>query len=386
MVRSVVALGAAASVAICVSVALLARAPAPTPLVVILQTPFQGIQPHAAVDRDGALHLIYFTGNAAGGDLYYVQRRPGQSTFSAPVRVNSEEASVLAVGSIRGGQLAVGRNGWIHVAWHSTPQMKNGMTQPAPMQYARMGGSSRVFEAQREIGQRIQGMDGDSIAADDRGNVSIVWHAMGETPGELHRRVYLAQSHDDGGHYEPDRALTETGGACGCCGLRAAVDAGGRLNVLYRTATEDVHRDATWVTVSAATAPAPVRLQGWELRACPMSLFALTRDGRGMFAAWETAQQIYYASLDPDRMTASAPIGVAGTAIRRLPSVAVNAAGDRLIAWTEDTAWARGGTLAWQLIDSSGRTLASASKAGDVPVWGTVSAVALPDGSFVILH
>jgi hypothetical protein len=156
--------------------------------------------------------------------------------------------------------------------------------------------------------------------------------------------------------------------------------------VLYRAATDDVHRDATWVSMRSGTATRPVRLQGWELRACPMSLFALTADGDGMFAAWETAQQIYYATLDPARLSASTPVAVAGTGIRRLPSVAVNRAGDRLVAWTEDTAWARGGTLAWQLIDSRGTTVASASRAGEVPVWGLVSAVALPDGSFLILH
>jgi hypothetical protein len=117
-----------------------------------------------------------------------------------------------------------------------------------------------------------------------------------------------------------------------------------------------------------------------------MSSFALANDGPHMFAAWETEKQIYYATLDPERMTASAPVAVAGTGVRRLPSVAVNRAGDRLIAWTEGTAWARGGAVAWELQNADGKILASASSAGAVPVWGLVSAVALPDGSFQILH
>jgi hypothetical protein len=364
---------------------LLPLATATAPRVVVMETPSQGIQPQAVVDRDGVLHLIYFTGDPAHGDLYYVQRRPGQSTFSRPVRVNSEPATVLAVGSIRGGQLATGRDGWIHAAWHSTPRVKDGLTQPAPMWYSRMSASAHEFEPQRAIGQRLKGMDGDSIAADRRGNVYIVWHAAGDVEGEAHRRVYAAQSHDDGAHFDPDRAIAETGGACGCCGLRAAIDGHDRLNVLYRAATDDVHRDATWVSVGAAGPSAPVRLHAWELRACPMSLFAIAPGG-GMFAAWETAQQIYYATLDPDHMSASAPVAVAGTAARRLPSVAVNHTGDRLLAWTEGTAWARGGTLAWELQNAHGATIASASRAGAVPVWGLVSAAALPDGSFVIVR
>jgi hypothetical protein len=359
---------------------------APAPRVVVEQTPFQGIQPQAVVDRDGVLHLIYFTGDPSRGDLHYVHRRPGQSAFSAPIRVNSEPGTVLAIGSIRGGQVAVGRQGWIHVAWHSSPPTKTGVMQPAPMLYSRMRPADRAFEPPRTIGQHITGMDGDSIAADARGNVYIVWHATGDEDGEAHRRVYMARSQDDGADFDPDRAITDTGGACGCCGLRAAIDGRDRVDVLYRAATDDVRRDATWVSVGDAGSSTPVRLHGWELRACPMSLFALTRDGGGMFAAWETAQQIYYATLDPNRMTATTPTAVAGTGVRRLPSVAVNRAGDRLIAWTEGTAWARGGTLAWELQNARGDTITAASNAGSVPVWGLVSAVALPDGSFVILR
>ena len=77
---------------------------------------------------------------------------------------------------------------------------------------------------------------------------------------------------------------------------------------------------------------------------------------------------------------------MAGTAIRKHPSVAINAAGDRLIAWTEGTAWARGGTVAWALRNARGDHTASAANAGVVPVWGLVSAIARPDGTFVIFH
>jgi len=365
---------------------LLALAPAAAPRVVVLETPFQGIQPQAVVDGAGVLHLIYFSGDPSRGDLFYVHRKLGQPTFSSPIRVNREPASVLAIGSIRGGQLAIGRGGWIHVAWHSTPVVKDGLTQPAPLWYARMSASTRQFEPKREIGQHRRGMDGDAVAADGRGNVYIAWHAAGDVDGEAHRRVYVAQSADDGTHFDPDRAITEAGGACGCCGLRAAIDSRDRLNVLYRAATDDVHRDAAWVSVGSNGPSSPVRLHGWDLRACPMSLFALATDGFHVFGAWETEKQIYYATLDPDRMTASTPVAVAGSGVRRLPSVAVNRSGYRLIAWTEGTAWARGGTLAWQLLGADGRAIASAANAGDVPVWGLVSAVALPDDSFLILR
>jgi hypothetical protein len=62
----------------------------------------------------------------------------------------------------------------------------------------------------------------------------------------------------------------------------------------------------------------------------------------------------------------------------------VNAAGDRLVAWTEGPAWKRGGTLPGACPIENGVQLAATSNAGPVPVWSLVSAVAMRDGSFVI--
>ena len=147
-----------------------------------------------------------------------------------------------------------------------------------------------------------------------------------------------------------------------------------------------IHRDAMWVTIGPQGASAPVRLQPWELSACPMTTFAMAAGSDGIIAAWETEQQIYSATLDPDRQTIGSVTPMAGTGKRKHPSIATNKAGERLIAWTEGTAWARGGTVAWELQDRNGTRLTGAVNAGTVAVWGLVSAIARPDGSFAILH
>jgi hypothetical protein len=140
------------------------------------------------------------------------------------------------------------------------------------------------------------------------------------------------------------------------------------------------------MTISAQGASAPVRLQPWELPACPMTTFAMAAANDAIVAVWETDQQVYSATLDPDRRTFGAVTAMAGTAKRKHPSVAINAAGDRLIAWAEGTAWARGGSVAWALRNQRGEQTDSAASAGVVPVWGLVSAIARPNGTFVIFH
>src|SRR5882672_8543208 len=83
----------------------------------LLRTPDDGIQPQAAVDSKGVVHLIYFKGDPKGGDIFYVRRDPGHDDFSKPIQVNTQPRTAIAMGTIRGAQLAVGKNGRVHVAW-----------------------------------------------------------------------------------------------------------------------------------------------------------------------------------------------------------------------------------------------------------------------------
>src|SRR5262245_37090788 len=90
--------------------------------VTVLQTPDAGIQPQVAVDAAGTLHLIYYKGDAGAGDLFYARMVRGQQRFSSPIRVNSRPASAIAAGSVRGGQIALGKDGRVHVVWNGSGQ------------------------------------------------------------------------------------------------------------------------------------------------------------------------------------------------------------------------------------------------------------------------
>jgi hypothetical protein len=348
--------------------------------VTVLDTPDQGIQPQAVADPNGVVHLVYFKGDPAGGDVYYSKLRVRDGAVkrvAAEVRVNSVASSALATGTVRGAQVALGRNGTVHVAWHGS---KSGVW------FARSIDGAH-FEPERMLSGTIGGIDGSTVAADKNGRVSVAWHGMGANPGEGDRTVYLANSTNDGASFAaPTPATAARVGACGCCGLKAMFDRAGTLNILYRAATDGKHRDTTWLAVRDGVSRLPVRVHAWELESCPMSTYALADAGGSVAAAWETAQQVYSATLDPSTGSVSGLAAVPGTGVRKHPTIAVNAAGDRLLAWTEGTAWKRGGTFAWRLTSAAGAELASSRDAGPVPVWGLVSAVAMPDGSFVIFR
>ena len=89
------------------------RADATAPKVETIRVPHGGVQPQVAFDRKGVLHLVYMVGDAAHSDVFHVRSTDGGRTFSAPVRVNSQAGSAIAMGTVRGAQLAIGRDGWI---------------------------------------------------------------------------------------------------------------------------------------------------------------------------------------------------------------------------------------------------------------------------------
>jgi len=81
------------AVAVCASLTLSAWAVTTEARVTLARVPNGGIQPEAAMDAAGALHLIYFSGDPHAGDVYYVRSTDFGETFSKPIRVNSNPAA-----------------------------------------------------------------------------------------------------------------------------------------------------------------------------------------------------------------------------------------------------------------------------------------------------
>lgn len=359
--------------------------------VTLLRTPDGGIQPQTAMDGRGVLHMIYFTGDAAAGNIEYVTRQPGADRFSAPIRVNSQPDSALAVGTVRGPQMALGANGRVYVIWFGSSKARpRGPGGATPVLYARLNVAKTAFTPQRNLMQYARGVDGGlSIAADSRGNVYAVWHAMGAEPGEAHRRVYLARSTDSGADFAREVPVSPASlGACGCCGMKAFVDSRGALFILYRAAAQGVHRDMT--LLASTDYGRTFRTQDvsrWFLKACPMSTDALNEGGGAVLAAWERAGEVYFDYVNPQTLTASPALAAPGKVPdRKHPAIAANAQGETLLAWTDGTGWMQGGSLAWQLFAPNGKPVGSEGHASGVPVWGLPSVFVNHNGSFTIVY
>lgn len=368
-----------------------------TSFVDLVRVPDGGIQPDLVIDPKGIVHLVYLTGEPAGANVFYVRSSDDGRTFSKPVRVNSLDGSAIATGTIRGAQIAIGRNGRVHVAWNGSDKAqpkpplnpktgKSGM----PMLYARSNASGTAFEPQRNLMTRTTNLDGGgSIAADDRG-VYVAWHggpANGEG-GEEARRVWIARSEDEGATFAAEEPVSDAKtGVCGCCAVRMASLPGGELHLLYRAATELKHRDIySLVSSDRGRTFTSARVHPWDINACPMTSMSIAPARGKVWRAWETDGQVFFASTDSAQPIAPPGAVDQAAARRKHPRLAINRDGAILLVWTEGTSWAKGGSLAWQAFDAEGRPSSINGTHAGVPVWSFSAAIPRRDGGFTVVY
>jgi len=362
----------------------------------VIRVPDGGIQPQVQTDSRGRVHMIYFTGDPSRGDVYYVRSDDGGSSFTSPLRVNSQSQSVIAIGTVRGPHLALGKNDRVHVSWMGSDRAQPKVGgKDVPLLYARMNDAGDGFEPQRNVIVNHPGLDGgQAVAADAQGNVYVAWHAPAVERNEADRHVWIARSHDEGKTFEPETmALNDPTGVCGCCGMNIAAGPNGQVFILYRSATEMVHRDMYLLASDdhAATFHV-VSKDPWTIGTCAMSTAAFFASKDKMLAAWETQNQIHFARVDAVRDDAahqSEPMiqSIAGNpGNRKHPAITANADGEFIIAWAEGTGWNKGGAVAWQILDKDGKPqLRKPGHIDGLAAWDKPAVFVAPDGSFRVI-
>jgi hypothetical protein len=374
------------------------------PNVKLIRVPNGGIQPQVVVDHARVVvDMIYFQGDPAHGNIFYVRSKNWGATFSSPIRVNSQPGSAVAVGTIRGAHLAVGANGRVYVAWNgSTQASPKGPKSPEmpgnspyngmPMLFTRLNRSGTAFEPQRNLMESTFGLDGGgSVAADGHGDVYVAWHArkVGYPQGEAGRRVWIARSRDAGRDFSPETlAWAEPTGACGCCGLSIFAGENGTVYILYRTAKDMVHRNV-YLLISRDDGRTfrGQLVDKWTIGACPMTSMAFAQGPGFVDAAWQTRKQVYYAMINPKTLQMSKPVPAPGVGkLRKYPALAVNSGGDTILVWTDGTSWGHGGSLGWQVFNRNGNPIGKEGHVSGVPAWSFGAVFARPDGGFTIVY
>ena len=158
--------------------------------------------------------------------------------------------------------------------------------------------------------------------------------------------------------------------------------------MLFRSASTPADRDVFVLASSdGGQSFRGSRVQPWHIGSCPMTSMALATAGNRVYGAWETAGQVSFGAIDMAGARIPEPVAAPGPGgTRKHPRLAVNPRGETMMVWTEGTAWARGGSMAWQVFDSSGRPTSQKGSESGIPVWSFGSTVSRPDGGFLIIY
>jgi hypothetical protein len=334
------------------------------PSVTVIQTPNSGIQPQAAVDARGTIHLLYFTGKPDEGNLEYVQSKDHGDTWTNPQKVNSAGNTAVAIGTIRGGQIAVSPNGNVHVVWLGTSKSPG-------LFYSQKRATDANFTEQKDLSDGTVNLDGGASVACDDASVYVVWHAGAKlTDGEDKRQLWLRTSRDVGSTFTKKSVLVSDQGACACCSTKAALDSRGRLIAMFRTALEGMDRDVFAVGWSWSFQVSKEKMDSWRVATCPMSSFSILASNP-IVRAWETKGRVVVDGKTLPEESAKHP------SLARLD-------GTVLCAYVVGSGWQKGGKLAWSLLDASGKVLESKKTEDDIPTWSLASAIAIPTKGYLI--
>ena len=348
------------------------------PNVTIIRAPAAASLPQVAVDRHDTVHLVYYGGSLTFGDLFHVTLLSDENSWSHPQRVNTTPSSVTGLGPTDGGQLTIGPDGNLHVAWfHRAP----------PQFFYSKSKHGTVFEPQIPLSNKIEeGVEsGPTLDVGPEGHIYVFWHAG--PVDDAHRRVYMVMSRDQGSTFTQPKAINPpTTGVCACCGLRAFADTHGSLFLAYRAARNNVGRAMRLLTSTDQGQAFDDRLiHQWDLPACPVSTTTMSGWSHDTVVAWETQGQVYLASTTQPEQT-TVPPGLANFR-RKNPAVAVNSKGDALLAWGDGPGFQSGGTLHWQLFDGDKRPYGPIDSTSiPIPTRSVPTASSRADESFLIVY
>lgn len=340
-----------------------------------LRVPDGGISPQCVTDSNGMTHMVYYKGDPRNGDIYYTTVKKGTADFTPSIRVNSQEGSAVAMGTIRAAQLAIGKDNSIHVVWNGSQKAQGQLLYSRSI-------DGKSFSAQKDMKGDTAHMDGGgSVAANDSGNVYVVWHGNKKgTTGEENRRIFVAISSDNGKSFNSEKEASPDGlGICPCCSLKAYAT-GNDLIVLFRGA-KGPNRDIYELVSNDKGKTFKGKVTGkWRAQQCPMSSQSIAVGKNGFLMAWESDGKIYFSNKEGSSMA------VPGRGAKKHPVIVENKSGNMLVVWTEGTGWNKGGSLCWQVVSSGGMPKSRVEKISNgVKVWSVVSAFVDGD-KFYIVH
>jgi len=274
-------------------------------------------QPQAALAADGTVHVAY----GVGDTVFYTRSDDGGQTFSPAGE--AFRCPNLSLGMRRGPRIAVaGTVPVITVIGGPQGKGRDGDLQAwrLPSESGSWSGPGSVNDAPASAREGLHGM-----AAGPDGSAWCTWLDLRSGKTE----IYAARSPDGGATWGPNQLVYRSpdGSVCECCHPSIAVDAAGKVSILFRNSLGG-NRDMYLTTSADGLRFAPAKKVGsgtWKLNACPMDGGMLAVDGKGRIdTAWRREKSLFLTTGG----TKETPLGPG-----EQPWIAATSAGP-VVVWT----------------------------------------------------
>jgi hypothetical protein len=302
--------------------------------------------PDAEISADGAIHIAY----VGGKDAWYVKSIDDGKTLSAPLRINSEPGTVHPPNMFRGPDLALGKNGRVHVIWYVSAYQRKLPKGEWGVFYSYLDPGISAFAPSRNLNHKPS--DNYSLAADEQGTVAVVWMAG---------KMVVSLSDDNGATFKD--LSVPIADPCECCASRALFTGESVLSIAYREKENNMRDMQLLRKASGQSSFTRQKISSipWQLNACPMTGAFLSSGKTGPVMAWETRGAISYARLDVIN-SLTAPKEIKAAAKGKWPIALAAPDGAVLVSWKS------GNTVYWQLHDASDKPVGEVqSKPGRNP-------------------
>ena len=236
----------------------------------------------------------------AGKAVYCSVSHDRGKTFSAPAKV--AEAGILPLNRHRGPRVALSGNTIVITAvtgnqLDESPHA-HGLPSDGDLSVWRSKDGGETWSKGKPIndapGAATEGLH--ALAANGQGTLFAAWL---DKRGARGTRLYAARSTDDGATWSKNMAVYQSpdGSICECCHPSVAIDAAGRLLVMWRNSlggSRDMYLAASRDGVAF---PAPEKLGNgtWQLNACPMDGGGLAVSPGKILTAWRRGGDIFLA-------------------------------------------------------------------------------------------
>lgn len=335
---------------------------AATQKVRIMTTPGDGAVPDAEIDQNGMIHLAYVVGE----DVFYATSANSGSSFSKSIRVNEEPKTAHPANMFRGPDLAIGKAGRVHVIWYVNSYQRKLPQDQWGVFYSHIDPGQNTFGPSVNLNHKPS--DNYSLAADQKGNVAVVWMAG---------KLFVNTSGNNGNAFSPPE-LIENADPCECCASRASFSSTGALMIDYRDKASNIRDMHLLARSSGSLAFVKEKISGipWEVMGCPMTGTFLSAGKRAELVAWETKGQISYARIDATTgKLKSKEIKAAERG--KWPIILEGSDGSVLVSWKNDS------RLHWQLFAADDQPIGK-SESRLTPNSTRHAGVAVPNGFLLI--